>query len=51
VVAQYNLGLLYFFGMGVKKDLKQSAYWIKMANNHGYKRAGEFWNKFELWKY
>jgi TPR repeat protein len=29
--AQFNLGLCYESGLGVKEDFKQSAYWIKKS--------------------
>ena len=54
-IAQYDLGILYYSGEGVLKSLKDSSYWIKKAYENSdkdiSKKANDYWNKFELWKY
>jgi len=35
-LAQYNLGLMYFFGKGVPQDYAQSAFWCRKAADQGY---------------
>ncbi|MDE0472030.1 MAG: tetratricopeptide repeat protein [Ekhidna sp.] len=53
--AQYNLGRMYYLRQGTSKDFKQAAYWIRKAYNSGdegvVKRAKEFWEEHELWRY
>ena len=34
-LAQYNLGLMYFFGNGVQQDYAQSAFWCRKAADQG----------------
>ena len=38
-LAQYNLGILYFFGQGVDKDLEQSFRWTQAAAEQGHVAA------------
>ena len=56
--SQYQLGRLYYTGLGGIKDYKKSAYWTKKAYNNKNKdllntqtNAKQFWEKAELWKY
>ncbi|WP_298515578.1 tetratricopeptide repeat protein [uncultured Kordia sp.] len=42
--AQYHLGLNYFYGDGVKKDLKLAAFWIDKSFKNGYGVANQ-----EVW--
>ena len=34
-IAQSSLGLMYHQGLGVKRDHKKSAYWYRLAADHG----------------
>ncbi len=34
--AQYSLGYCYYFGRGVEKDDKESAYWFRKAADQGH---------------
>jgi hypothetical protein len=38
-LAQYNLGIMYFFGKGVPQDYAQSAFWCRKAADQGYIEA------------
>ena len=49
--AQYNLGILYYFGVGTSADMKQAACWIKKAYENGIENAKDFWEEKELWQY
>ncbi len=40
--AQCRLGQMYFFGNGVEKDYKKSAYWIKKSAKKGVAEAQAF---------
>ncbi|QIW16853.1 hypothetical protein A4G20_04905 [Pasteurellaceae bacterium RH1A] len=37
--AQYNLGVMYYRGEGVKQNYKQAFVWVKKAAEQGYKQA------------
>ena len=37
--AQYNLGLMYFTGLGVPVDLGQARYWLSQSAGQGYAQA------------
>lgn len=50
-VAQYNLGMLFVTGSGVKKDLKKGAILIKKAKESGFEKAKKAWKKHGLSKY
>tara|TARA_B110000046_G_scaffold56964_1_gene63492 strand:+ start:1211 stop:1510 length:300 start_codon:yes stop_codon:yes gene_type:complete len=50
-IAQYNLGVMYFNGVGTLTDKKQSADWTRKSCENGYEPAKEFWDKYELYKY
>ncbi len=50
-VAQYNLGMLFVTGTGVKKDLKKGASFIKKSKDAGHKKANAAWKKHSLEKY
>jgi len=39
VVAQYNLGVIYFAGLGVQRDLEAAARWYRKAADQGSYRA------------
>ena len=49
--AQYNLGIMYFYGYGTLSNKQKSAYWIKKAYGNGISDAKENWDRNELWKY
>lgn len=49
--AQYELGLMYYYGKGVAKNNKNAAKWIESAYNAGNEDAKKVWNGLELWKY
>ena len=49
--AQHNLGIMYYNGIGVTKNLSKSKYWIKKAAENGNENSRSFWNEYELWKY
>ena len=38
-MAQYNLGIFYFQGQGVKKDVIEAYKWIFLASEAGYHHA------------
>ena len=37
--AQFNLGLMYFHGHGVERDLQEAAHWYRMSADRGYAKA------------
>ena len=37
--AQYNLDLMYYYGVGVTRDLTKAAQWYVKAANQGYAKA------------
>ncbi|MBQ4314147.1 MAG: sel1 repeat family protein, partial [Lentisphaeria bacterium] len=37
--AQYNLGLCYYLGQGVTKDLAEAVKWLRKSAEQGYKDA------------
>ena len=45
VVAEANLGRMYFDGKGLKKDWELGVYWLRRAAERGYDRAREFLNE------
>ncbi len=49
--AAYNLGLMYYYGDHVKKDLSKAANWMQSACNKGLQDACTFINKNNLSKY
>lgn len=53
--AQYSLGLLYYYDDGVLKDKAKAKYWMQKAYENDdpeiSKKAKEFWDEWELWKY
>ena len=49
--AQFKVGKMYYFGEGVKQDIKQTLKYIHAAFDNGYPTAIEFWNENQLWKY
>lgn len=55
VEAQYALGLGYFYGRGLLKDLQKAKFWMQKVyeNNDPLhsKKAKDFWEEHELWKY
>jgi len=50
-IAQYNLGMLFITGSGVKKDLKKGAVLIKKAKESGFEKAKKAWKKHNLSKH
>ena len=40
--AQYGLAVIYFQGLGVNKDLKESWKWLQLSVNQGCKEAQAF---------
>jgi len=38
-IAQFNLGILYENGIGIKKDIDQAIYWHRSSARQGYKVA------------
>jgi uncharacterized protein len=38
-LAQYNLGLMYYIGLGVTLDLKEAVKWYRLAAEQGHARA------------
>jgi len=40
--AYFNLGLCYYYGIGLKKDLKKSLIWLFKAKAKGNQRALSF---------
>ena len=49
--AQTTLGITYFNGEKVQKDLKKSAFWIKMAYDQGDDVAQTVWHQEDLKNY
>lgn len=49
--AQFNLGVMYYYGKGINKNFNKSALLIKKSYTNGYERAKNFWEENELWKY
>jgi len=41
-IAQFNLGLCYYYGIGVDKDEKTAIDWCKRAAEQGNQKAQEF---------
>jgi TPR repeat protein len=41
-MGQYNLALMYAFGMGIDKDAEQSLFWLHAASRQGMPRAQFF---------
>jgi len=39
VIAQYNLGLKYFKGEGVPRDITQSLKYFQLSANQGFEKA------------
>jgi TPR repeat protein len=37
--AQFQLGMMYFYGHGVVKDAKKSEEWIRKSADNGFKKA------------
>src|SRR5580700_10421648 len=37
--AQYTIGYMYFYGLGVQKNTEQAKYWIKKAADNGNPNA------------
>lgn len=37
--AQYTLGYMYFYGLGMERDAEQAMYWIRQAAERGDARA------------
>lgn len=48
VVAQYNLGLITFYGAGVKQDVKGAIRWIRKSAEQGYPTAQKEMGYFYL---
>jgi len=38
-IAENDLGMLYYYGRGVRRDLNKARHWFKMAADQGYRRA------------
>jgi TPR repeat protein len=49
--AQYEAGLMYYYGKGTTKNTAKAAYYVEKAHTSGNKEAGKMWNDLELWKY
>ena len=49
--AQNNLGVMYNYGEGTLKDLKQAAFWIKKSYENGNEEAKSVWERYELYNY
>ena len=49
--AQYNLGVMYEKGKGVKKNLKKAKKWFKLASNQGLAKAQEKLNLLLIEEY
>ncbi|MCW8895142.1 MAG: sel1 repeat family protein [Sulfurimonas sp.] len=49
--AQYNLGMLFVTGSGVKKDLKKGAALVKKSKNANFDKAKQAWKKYSLDKH
>jgi TPR repeat protein len=49
--SNYELGLMYIFGIGVEKDYKIASKYIKKAFDEDIDEAKKVWNEFELWKF
>lgn len=47
-VAQYNLGMLFVSGSGVKKDLRKGVALIKKSKDAGFDKAKQAWKKYNL---
>jgi len=47
--AQYYLGYLYFYGYGVKIDLKKAAYYMHTSHQNGYENAKRFMKRKKLY--
>jgi len=47
--AQYYVGYSYYYGYGIKKDLKKAAYWLHLSSENGYKSAGSFMKRNKLY--
>ena len=44
-VAQYNIGICYYYGKGTSKDNGSAKFWMKKAAEQGYEDAIEFLNE------
>ena len=42
ISAQYNIGLCYFYGNGIKKDVVKAKEWLEKAASQGYEDAKKF---------
>ena len=51
VKAQYNLGVMYYDGIGTPVNKSLAAKWIKQAYENGFEEANVFWEDNELWNY
>ncbi|PXV58472.1 TonB family protein [Dysgonomonas alginatilytica] len=51
VNAQYEIGLMSYYGKGTPKSNQQAAYWIRKAYEGGNTDAKKVWEGLELWKY
>ncbi|MDR1119683.1 MAG: SEL1-like repeat protein [Dysgonamonadaceae bacterium] len=49
--AQYEAGLMCYYGKGAPKNTKKAAEYIEKANAAGHPAAAKVWNELELWKY
>ena len=47
--AQYYVGYCYFYGYGIKKDLKKAAFWMNLSKENGYNNAKLFMQRKKLY--
>ena len=45
--SEYNLGRMYQWGKGVKKDLQQARFWFQKAIDNGHEKAKEALTKIK----
>jgi len=48
--AQYNLGLCYYYGTGVRKSIRDTRELMKLSHKNGCKEAKVFWDNHQLGK-
>lgn len=39
--SQFQLGMMYFYGHGLKKNVKKAKYWLNKASKNGFSKAAD----------
>lgn len=39
--SQFQLGMMYYYGHGIKKNVKKAKFWLKKASKNGFLKASE----------